>query len=156
MTIAAALAFVAAARAGETMTTRYELYLSPMLGAESGARLIPSAVTGFGSGEERLFRGLGPGPGGAAARSVRALVWDAPVAWWFGVALHESFGHGGRGREFHTSPGVHLGSPWGGRDSYARTTATQVMSSVCSALSANASTSAITACTRASALERSV
>jgi len=47
------------------------------------------------------------------------LVWDAPVAWWFGVALHESFGHGGRGREFHTSPGVHLGSPWGGRDSYA-------------------------------------
>lgn len=35
------------------------------------------------------------------------------------MALHEAFGHGGRGREFHTSPGVHLGSPWGGRDSFA-------------------------------------
>ncbi|HKB08929.1 MAG TPA: hypothetical protein VKF61_11670 [Candidatus Polarisedimenticolia bacterium] len=107
------------ARAEESSPPRYELYFSPRLEAETGARLVSSAVTGTGAGEERLFRPLGPGAGGIAARGARALVWDAPVAWWFGVALHESFGHGGRGREFHTSPGVHLGSPWGGRDSYA-------------------------------------
>ena len=98
---------------------RYELYLSPTLDAETGARLIASAVTGTGAGEERLFRSLGPGPGGVAAREVRTLVWDAPMAWWFGVALHEGFGHGGRAREFNVSPSVHLGSPWGGRDSFA-------------------------------------
>src|SRR5207249_10507801 len=69
--------------------------------------------------EERLFRPLGTGTGGGIVRGARMLRWDAPIAWWFGVALHESFGHGGRGREFNTSPGVHLGSPWGGRDSYA-------------------------------------
>ena len=119
LTIAATLAFVAAARADEAIPPRYELYFSPALDAESGARLVSSAVTGTAAGEARLFRPLGPGPGGAAARTARTLVWDAPMAWWFGVALHESFGHGGRGREFNTSPGVHLGSPWGGRDSYA-------------------------------------
>jgi len=119
LTIAATLAFVAAARADETTPPRYEMYFSPALDAESGARLVSSAVTGTGAGAARLFRPLGPGPGGAAARMTRTLVWDAPMAWWFGVALHESFGHGGRGREFHTSPGVHLGSPWGGRNSYA-------------------------------------
>jgi hypothetical protein len=119
LVIAATLAFVAAARADETIPPRYELYFSPALDAESGARLISSAVTGTAAGEARLFRPFGPGPGGAAARTARTLVWDAPMAWWFGVALHESFGHGGRGREFNTSPGAHLGSPWGGRDSYA-------------------------------------
>jgi hypothetical protein len=107
---------------------RYELYLSPSFEAESGARDLAAAVTGIAEGEERLFRGLGPDrPGGGAGRragslalrAVRAFVWDAPVAWWFGVALHETFGHGGRGREFHTAPGVHLGSPWQGRRSFA-------------------------------------
>src|SRR2546427_2615901 len=119
MTVAAALVVIATARADEAVAPRYELYFSPTLNAESGARLISSAVTGTGAGEQRLFRPLGTGPGGAAAHGLRALAWDAPIAWWFGVALHESFGHGGRGREFNTSPGVHLGSPWGGRDSYA-------------------------------------
>jgi hypothetical protein len=117
--VAVAIALFAPAWAEESIPPRYELYFSPRLEAETGARLVSSAVTGTGAGEERLFRPLGPGAGGIAARGARALVWDAPVAWWFGVALHESFGHGGRGREFHTSPGVHLGSPWGGRDSYA-------------------------------------
>jgi len=105
------------ARAGD-VSPRYELYLSPTLDAETGARLISSAVTGTAAGEERLFRSL-DGGGGVAARALRTLLWDAPIAWWFGVALHEGFGHGGRGREFDTSPGAHLGSPWGGRDSYA-------------------------------------
>jgi len=119
VTVAAALLVIGAARAGETVHPRYELYFSPDLDAETGARLISSAVAGTGGAEERLFRPLGTGTGGGIARGARMLLWDAPVAWWFGVALHESFGHGGRGREFHTSPGVHLGSPWGGRDSYA-------------------------------------
>jgi len=107
------------ARAEDRPAPRYELYLSPTLDAETGARLIASAVTGTGAGEERLFRSLGPGAGGVVARGIRTLVWDAPMAWWFGVALHEGFGHGGRGREFNTSPSAHLGSPWGGRDSFA-------------------------------------
>ena len=107
------------ALAEDEPAARYELYLSPTLDAETGARLVASAVTGTGAGEERLFRPLGSGPGGIAARELRTLVWDAPMAWWFGVALHEAFGHGGRAREFNASPGVHLGSPWGGRDSYA-------------------------------------
>lgn len=113
-------AVAAAARADEPqIAPRYELLLSPALDAESGARLVSSAVTATGSGEERLFRRLDPGPWATTLRAVRTLVWDAPMAWWYGVALHEAFGHGGRGREFHTSPSVHLGSPWGGRDSYA-------------------------------------
>lgn len=98
---------------------RYELLLSPVLDAESGARLIASAVTATGWGEEHLFRRLDPGPGAITLRAVRTVAWDAPMAWWYSVALHEAFGHGGRGREFHTAPGVHLGSPWGGRDSFA-------------------------------------
>ena len=119
---AGALAVVATARADEPrplLPPRYELFFSPTLDGESGARLISSAVTGTGEGEERLFRPLGTGVGGGFARGVRLWLWDAPMAWWFGVALHEGFGHGGRGREFNTAPGVHLGSPWGGRDSYA-------------------------------------
>jgi hypothetical protein len=115
-----ALLAAAAARADEPQVApRYEMQVSPILDAESGARLISSAVTATGWGEERLFRPLAPGPGAATARAVRALLWDAPMAWWYGVALHEASGHGGRGREFHTAPGVHLGSPWGGRDSFA-------------------------------------
>ncbi len=59
-----------------------------------------------------------PTAAGVALRSLRTLVWDAPVAWWFGVMQHEAFGHGGRAREFGADPGVHLGSPWEGRGSY--------------------------------------
>src|SRR5256712_425483 len=116
---AAVLTLGSPALAEDESAARYELYLSPTLDAETGARLVASAVTGTGAGEERLFRPLGSGPGGIAARELRTLVWDAPMAWWFGVALHEGFGHGGRAREFDTSPAAHLGSPWGGRDSFA-------------------------------------
>jgi hypothetical protein len=119
LSLAAAFLPAARARAEEPLPPRYELLFSPTLDAESGARLVSSAVTGTATGEERLFRPFGGGAGGALARGARTLVWDAPIAWWFGVAQHEGFGHGGRGREFNTSPGVHLGSPWGGRDSYA-------------------------------------
>lgn len=116
----AAFAPLKDARADEPQSgPRYELLLSPTLDAECGARLISSAVTATGSGEAKLFRRLEPGPWAMALRAVRTLAWDAPMAWWYGVASHEAFGHGGRGREFHTSPSVHLGSPWGGRDSFA-------------------------------------
>jgi len=119
LSLAAALLPAAPVRAEEPLPPRYELLFSPTLDAECGARLVSSAVTGTASTEERLFRPFGSGAGGAVARGARALVWDAPMAWWFGVALHEASGHGGRAREFDASPGVHLGSPWGGRDSYA-------------------------------------
>src|SRR2546426_7489274 len=102
------------ALAEDEPTPRYELPLSPTLGAETGARLVGSAVTGTGTGEERLFRPLGSGRGGIAARAARTLVWDAPMAWWFGVALHEGFGHGGRAPQFRAPPRLHLRSPSGG------------------------------------------
>src|SRR2546422_6611122 len=105
------------ALAEDEPTPRYELHLSPTLGAETGARLVGSAVTGTGTGEERLFRPLGPGRGGIAARAARTLVWDAPMAWWFGVALHEGFGHGGRARGLRAPPRGPPGSPRGGRRS---------------------------------------
>jgi hypothetical protein len=99
---------------------RYEIHLSPWIDARSGARLVANAVTGLGAGEETLFRRLdGHGRESGALRAARTIVWDAPIAWWFGVALHEGFGHGGRAREFDASPGVHLGSPWQGRESFA-------------------------------------
>jgi hypothetical protein len=109
-------------------TPRYEIRLSPGMDAESGAVTISSAATGLGAGEERLFLGKTPeagageepdwGAGKAILRSGTMLIWDAPVAWWLAAAVHEAFGHGGRAREFDASPGIHMGSPWAGRDSY--------------------------------------
>src|SRR2546428_799702 len=64
----------APARAEGPLPPRYELLFSPTLDAESGTRLVSSAVTGTGAGEERLFRPLGPGAGGAVARGARTLV----------------------------------------------------------------------------------
>ena len=85
-----------------------------------GADLAHASAWTLGRAEERLFRGLdGPGAGGVAARLARTLLFDAPVAWWLGVAQHEAFGHGGRARELGSSASVHLGSPWGGRESFA-------------------------------------
>ncbi len=110
---------------------RYEVRIDPFLAAESGARDVASAVTFLGEGEYRLDRrtagrtlpdgsvASGRFAAGVALRAVRTFVWDLPVAWWFGVVLHEGFGHGGRAREFDASPGVHLGTPWEGRVSYA-------------------------------------
>jgi hypothetical protein len=125
-----------AARPG--LLPRYELYLDPALSGETGERDVASLVTLLGAAEQRLDRvvstgrtvwngrgirdgtsGGWGGPGAVALRAVRTIVWDAPVAWWFGVVLHEAFGHGGRGREFNASPGVHLGTPWEGRVSFA-------------------------------------
>src|SRR6266581_4913103 len=71
----------APARAEEPLPPRYELLFSPTLDAESGARLVSSAVTVTGAVEERLFRPLGPGAGGAVARGTRtdrAAGTDAP------------------------------------------------------------------------------
>lgn len=100
----------------------YELRFSHTLDGESGGIDTAFAVTALGSGEARLFHHLdaGSAPWGAAAlRGTRALLWDAPVAWWFGVLLHEGFGHGGRAREAGASTGVRMGHPWEGRASYA-------------------------------------
>lgn len=105
---------------------RYEFHLDPFLGAESGARDVASAVSFLAAGEARLDRrttgrgsvASGRFGAGVALRSARTIIWDLPVAWWFGVVLHEALGHGGRGREFNAAPGVHLGTPWEGRVSY--------------------------------------
>ena len=109
---------------------RYEIYFDAWMGAEAGAHLVSAAVTVLGGGEERLFRPFDPAAknaageqrfptsAGVALRSLRTIVWDAPMAWWFGVLQHEMFGHGGRAREFNADPGVHMGSPWRGRSSY--------------------------------------
>jgi hypothetical protein len=98
---------------------RYEARVDPFLGAQTGALDVASAVTALGSGEAALFRDRV-----AVLRVARTIVWDAPVAWWFGVVVHEAFGHGGRAREFNAAPGVHLGTPWEGRVSYATFDAT--------------------------------
>jgi hypothetical protein len=131
--IAAALALCAAIRplpaqdsaapADPPGRPRYELYFSPEFGAESGIRLVSAAVTGIAVAEQSLFTRAGaPGEDRSAGtfiiRGLRTVTWDLPVAWWFGVMLHETFGHGGRAREFNASPGVHLGSPWQGRSSF--------------------------------------
>jgi hypothetical protein len=117
---------------------RYEIYFDTRMGAEAGAHLVSAAVTLLGAGEEKLFRPFEPGAkgrdaedgsaaagdngfpasAGVALRALRTIVWDAPVAWWFGIMQHEAFGHGGRGREFNANPGFHMGSPWQGRGSY--------------------------------------
>ncbi len=122
--VAISLAFADASTsqsgAGDPLPPRYEFYLDPFVGEESGARNVAAAVTLVGAGEERLDRSaVGRGAAGIVLRPMRTVAWDLPVAWWFGVALHEAFGHGGRAREFNASPGVHLGTPWQGRVSYA-------------------------------------
>jgi hypothetical protein len=123
--LAPAPAAADAAPAGPGQETRHEIHLSPDLGAETGARLVAAAVAAVGAAEQGLFARPGEpsrasrSPRAFALRGARTIVWDLPVAWWFGVALHEAFGHGGRAREFNASPGVRLGSPWQGRVSRA-------------------------------------
>jgi hypothetical protein len=93
--------------------------LDPYVSLESGSDLTGFSVTILALGEGRLFRSLKDRrAAGPAARLARTFLFDAPLAWWFGVVEHEAFGHGGRAREFGSRAGVHLGSPWGGRDSY--------------------------------------
>lgn len=110
---------------------RYEIYFDARMGAEAGSHLLSAAVSLMGGGEERLFSPFDPGTrdadgaqrfptsAGVALRTLRTIVWDAPIAWWFGIMQHELFGHGGRAREFGADPSVHMGSPWSGRGSYA-------------------------------------
>ncbi len=95
------------------------LSADPHLTFDTGADLTRAAAWTLGHLEERIFRPLEGASGGAAARLARALLVDAPLAWWLGVVQHEAFGHGGRARELGKDATVHLGSPWGGRDSFA-------------------------------------
>ena len=144
---AATAAPAGSAGQSEAPRPQYEIYLDTRLAAEAGASMVSAAVTLLGTAEAKLLRPFEPGAqgngaaagvaasGGAdpsasaaggryppsagiALRALRTIVWDAPVAWWFGIMQHEAFGHGGRAREFDADPGVHLGSPWQGRSSY--------------------------------------
>jgi hypothetical protein len=87
-------------------------------GAAAGGTATGGAAAVDADSEAATSGTTFPTSAGVALRALRTLVWDAPVAWWFGVMQHEVFGHGGRAREFGADPGVHLGSPWQGRGSY--------------------------------------
>jgi hypothetical protein len=96
------------------------LSLDRYLSIEMGADLTYAAAFGAGELEARYFPQLAGRPWvGAPLRLTRAVLFDAPVAWWLTVLQHEAFGHGGRAREFGSEAGVHMGSPWDGRSSYA-------------------------------------
>lgn len=96
------------------------LSVDPEFSLETGAHLTSATTTAIAEIEARAFRfAAGRGPGRIAFRAVRTLVLDLPLASWLAVLQHEAFGHGGRAREFGASAGVHMGSPWSGRSSYA-------------------------------------
>lgn len=97
-----------------------DLSLDPHFSFETGSRLTHASAWALGRAEERAFRALEDRrAAGTAARLARTILFDMPVAWWLGVVEHEAFGHGGRARELGSSAGVHLGTPWEGRESFA-------------------------------------
>lgn len=94
--------------------------LDPYFSLETGADLTYACAFSLGELEASYFPALAHRPAaGALARLARAVVLDAPLAWWFAVLQHEAFGHGGRAREFGADAGFHMGSPWESRSSYA-------------------------------------
>jgi hypothetical protein len=94
--------------------------IDPYLSLETGSDATRAAVRAFGKLEAMASRPVERSrAGGIAFRVARTAFLDLPMAWWFGVLEHEAFGHGGRAREFGARAGFHMGSPWGGRDSYA-------------------------------------
>ncbi len=107
-------------RAEEERPSGQRLSIDPHLSVETGSDLTSTLVSGLGGIEERAFRRFRDRPAaGATVRAFRTLLLDAPVAYWFAVAEHEIFGHGGRAREHGRHAGFHLGWPWEGRTSYA-------------------------------------
>lgn len=117
----AALLAVATVLPGAPRAERLPLFVSvdPDLSQETGAHLTASMVALSGRGESLLFAPLAESRSGRSARAAWAVLFDLPVAWWFGVLQHEAWGHGGRAREFGASADFHMGSPWEGRSSYA-------------------------------------
>jgi len=100
--------------------TELQISFDPYLSIETGADLMASTVSIVALGEDWTFGHLENRP--AVRRPVRAvwtLAFDMPIAVWFSVQLHEIYGHGGRAREFGSTAGVHVGSPWERRSSYA-------------------------------------
>ena len=96
------------------------LSLDPYVSLETGPDFTRTSVSLFGFLEARASRPFERSRAtGIAFRFTRTVFLDLPMAWWFGVLEHEAFGHGGRAREFGASATFHMGSPWGGRDSYA-------------------------------------
>src|SRR5881628_754712 len=90
LSLAAAFLPAAPARAEESLPPRYELLFSPTLDAESGVRLVSSAVTGTGAGEEPLVPPPGAGAGAAASGGAGAERPEQALLPGAGA------GHGGR------------------------------------------------------------
>jgi hypothetical protein len=119
---ALAIALLAAAHRGAAAEAASDARLSvdPHVSIETGADATRTFAALIARLETDAFRPLeGRRFPGVAARSVRTVLFDLPLAWWLGVLEHEAFGHGGRAREVGARAGFHMGSPWGGRDSYA-------------------------------------
>lgn len=97
----------------------YTVSLDPNLSLETGAHLTRDVATLFGALEARVTPFIERGPAAVPIRLVRTALLDYPLATWLVILQHEAFGHGGRAREFGSTAEIHMGSPWGGRDSYA-------------------------------------
>ena len=96
------------------------LSLDPYASLETGADITYACAFSLGELEARYFPAFDRRPAvGPPVRLLRAVLLDAPLAWWFTVLQHEAFGHGGRAREFGADAGFHMGSPWASRSSYA-------------------------------------
>jgi len=95
--------------------------VDPYLSIETGIDFTFSSVSSVARGEEWAFRPLeGQSSTGIPARAARTILFDIPVSFWFAILQHEAFGHSGRAREFGSSAGAHMGSPWEfSRNSYA-------------------------------------
>lgn len=102
----------------EELETPVSLSADRYLSIETGSDITGGVSTLLGETEAQALRRIDLPPAfGIPIRAARTILLDAPLAEWLAVADHELFGHGGRAREFGSSAHVHLGSPWGGRDS---------------------------------------
>ncbi len=118
--VALCLLAALAPRASAAEEPSLALSIDPHVSIETGSDLTSASVRLLARVEAIPLRPLAARPAlGIPARAARALLLDLPVAWWFGVLEHEAFGHGGRARELGARATFHMGSPWGGRDSYA-------------------------------------
>ena len=114
------LPWTLALASGADEQTELQVSLDRYFSIETGADLMASTVSVTSLGEGWVFGHLDERPAvRLPVRTVWALAFDVPVAVWFAVQLHEIYGHGGRAREFGSTAGAHIGSPWKRRSSYA-------------------------------------
>jgi hypothetical protein len=87
--------------------------LDPHLSIETGSDLTFAVSTLLAELEGRAFSRLKLSRRvGIPLRIARIVFIDHPIALFLVVMQHEAFGHGGRAREFGSSAGYSMGSPW--------------------------------------------